>query len=165
MYRLEEYVMFTVGDKVVYPMHGAGIIESIEEKEILGQKKDYYIIKTAYFDMTVMAPVDSCDIIGIRSIVDRATLDKMLEELAGPATPMSESWSKRFKDNTDKLKTGRLECVTEVVRNLGRQEKVRKLSTGEKKMLINAKHILASEIMLVRQMTKSQASQIIEETI
>ena len=111
--------------------------------------------------MTVMAPVDSCDIIGIRSIVDSETLDKILEELAGPATKMSESWSKRFKENTDKLKTGRLECVTEVVRNLGRQEKVRRLSTGEKKMLINAKHILASEIMLVRQMT----SQIIEEAI
>ena len=141
--------MYTVGDKIVYPMHGAGVIEAIEEKSILGECRKYYILRVPLGDMRIMIPCESCDSVGIREIINRKQLPKVEKALKQDSTEMQGNWNRRYRDNLDKLKTGDLDFICEVVRNLMRVEKTKKLSTGEKKMLSNAKQILVSELILV----------------
>ena len=140
--------MFSIGDKVVYPMHGAGVIKTIEEKKILGDIKSYYILHIAHGSMQVMVPVDGAAT-GLRYIVDPSSIDRVKAVLEGESTPMDENWNRRNRANMDKLKTGDICQVAEVVRNLLRIDRVKKLSTGEKKLLQNARQVLASEISLV----------------
>jgi len=141
--------MYSVGEKIVYPMHGAGIIEAIEEKQILGESRRYYILRIPMGDMRIMVPCDSCQSIGIREIINKSQLPRVQKALKKDSTEMQGNWNRRYRDNLDKLKTGDLDFICEVVRNLMRVEKVKKLSTGEKKMLSNAKQILMSELILV----------------
>ncbi len=157
--------MFKIGDKIVYPMHGAGIIEKIEEKKILGQTREYYILNVPCGDMKVMIPVDGSGEIGVRPIVDRSRLPEIFELLAAESTEMSANWNRRYRENMELLKTGDIGKVAEVVRNLIRTDRIKKLSTGEKKMLTNAKQILISEMILAGQMTFEEAEQHIEEIV
>ena len=157
--------MFTVGDKIVYPMHGAGIIEKVEEKKILGETRKYYILRVPCGDMKIMIPVESCQEVGVRNVLSDEELLKVLECLRSETTEMSSNWNRRYRENMEKLKTGDAFEVAEVVRNLMRLDKEKKLSTGEKKMLSNARQILQSEIILVRNINLKEASEIIEETV
>lgn len=157
--------MFKIGDKIVYPMHGAGIIEKIEEKKILGQTREYYILNVPCGDMKVMIPVDGSGEIGVRPIVDQSRLPEIFELLAAESTEMSANWNRRYRENMEFLKTGDIRKVAEVVRNLIRTDRIKKLSTGEKKMLTNAKQILISEMILAGQMTFEEAEQHIEEIV
>lgn len=157
--------MFTVGDKIVYPMHGAGIIEKVEEKKILGETRKYYILRVPCGDMKIMIPVESCQEVGVRNVLSDEELLKVLECLRSETTEMSSNWNRRYRENMEKLKTGDAFEVAEVVRNLIRLDKEKKLSTGEKKMLSNARQILQSEIILVRNIDLKEASEIIEETV
>ncbi len=157
--------MFEVGDKVVYPIHGAGVVESIEERQILGENRAYYIIKILHGRMQVMVPVKGGEQVGLRGITDHKGVKLMLDTLAADSTPMDENWNRRNRDNMDKLKTGKVEQVAEVVRNLMRVDKVKKLSTGEKKLLGNARQILVGEISLVRGISDDEAAAIIDEAV
>lgn len=139
--------MFNIGDKVVYPMHGAGVIQDIEEKNVLGEKESYYIIKMPG-EVKVMVPTAKAEEIGVRDIIDKDTANKVFKVLETDSTEMSMNWNKRYRDNMEKMKTGDIYEVADVVRNLSFKQKERGLSTGEKKMLLNAKQILVSELTL-----------------
>ena len=157
--------MFAIGDKIVYPMHGAGIIEEIEEKKILGETRKYYILNVPCGDMKIMIPVDSSKDIGVRSVVSDAELVQVMKTLEGESSQMSTNWNRRYRENMEKLKTGNVIQVAEVVRNLMRTDREKKLSTGEKKMLSNAKQILLSEIILIKGIDLNDASSIVDKAI
>lgn len=157
--------MFKIGDKISYPMHGAGVIQDIETKDILGEERKYYILKLPYNDMDVMIPIDNCKDIGIRPVVSKEEMDEAMEVLAAESTPMQKNWNKRQRDNLDKLKTGNVSEVAEVVRNLLRYEREKGLSAGEKRMLANARQIFESELLMVLDVTSIRAAEIVEETV
>ncbi len=157
--------MFSIGDKVVYPMHGAGTIQSIEEKEVLGETRAYYILRIPYGNLQVMVPVQGSDAAGLRPIVSETEVEGVLDVLAAESTPMDENWNRRYRENMDKLRTGDPVKVAEVIRNLMRVERAKRLSTGEKKLLANARQILASEIVLVRGVSEQAAMDLIDSTV
>ncbi|NLW40425.1 MAG: CarD family transcriptional regulator [Tissierellia bacterium] len=157
--------MFNIGDKVVYPMHGAGIIEGIEEKEILGEKRKYYIMQMPIGDMKVMIPVDNVEEIGIREIIDREDLERVIDILKGDSTKMPQNWNRRYRANMEKIKSGDIFEIASVVRNLMLRDAEKSLSTGERKMLNSAKQMLISEIVLVSDSNQEEAERIIDESI
>lgn len=157
--------MFVIGDRIVYPMHGAGIIEQIEEKKILGEIRKYYILKVPCGDMKIMIPIESSEEIGVRAIISVEEIDAVIDSLGAESTEMSNNWNRRYRENMEKLKTGDIYNVAEVVRNLMRTDKEKKLSTGEKKMLSNAKQILISEMILVKGIDQDTADSIINTAV
>jgi CarD family transcriptional regulator len=157
--------MFNIGDKVVYPMHGAGIIEGIEEKEILGEKKKYYIMRMPIGDMNVMIPVDSIDKIGVRQIISREEIDKVINVLKGEQSNMPQNWNRRYRANMEKIKSGDIFEIAAVVRNLMLRDAEKSLSTGERKMLNSAKQILISEIVLATNYSQEETERIIDEAV
>ncbi|HHY91435.1 MAG TPA: CarD family transcriptional regulator [Clostridiales bacterium] len=157
--------MFNIGDKVVYPMHGAGIIEAIEEKEILGKKRKYYIMRMPIGDMKVMIPLDNVGNIGLREVISLKEVDQVLAVLHDDTSKMPQNWNRRYRANLDKIKSGDIYEVASVVRNLMFREKEKGLSTGERKMLSNAKQILISEIVLARGIEEKDAEALINEAV
>ena len=157
--------MFEVGDKVVYPMHGAGVIEKIEKKKILDDEREYYMMKIPFGDMNVMIPVDNSENIGMRGVVSDEEVDAVMSQMGQGITEMPENWNKRYRENVAKLRSGDIFSVAEVVRNLMISEKSKGLSTGERKMLLNAKQILISEMVLVRGIAIEEAEAQIEEAV
>ncbi|HHU29765.1 MAG: CarD family transcriptional regulator [Bacillota bacterium] len=153
---------FHVGDKVVYPMHGAGIIEAIEEKEILGERKKYYIMKIPIGDMKVMIPLDSVEQIGLREVIDDEGVKQVFSILQESHSEMSSNWNHRYRSNLEKIKSGDIFQVAEVVRNLAFREKKKGLSTGERKMLDSARQILVSELVLAQETTEEDVDEIID---
>lgn len=156
--------MFNVGDKIVYPMHGAGTIDAIEEKDILGEKQNYYIIKMPG-EVKVMVPISKAGDIGVRSVIDKSEARKVLEVLEANETEMSNNWNKRYKENMEKMKSGSIYEVADVVRNLSYKQKEKGLSTGEKKMLNNAKQILVSELVLAEHASENEVENLVENKI
>ncbi len=140
--------MFNVGDKIVYPMHGAGVIESIEEREILGHKQNYYVMKMPVGDMKVMIPTLNVAGIGIREIIESRDVDKVFEILQDQNVNVTNNWNKRYRENMSKIKSGNIYEVADVVRILMIREREKGLSTGERKMLNSARQILISELVL-----------------
>lgn len=157
--------MFNVGDKVVYPMHGAGIIEAIEEKEVLGQRKRYYIMKMPIGEMRVMIPMNNVQEIGLRQVIDDQGVRKVWEILQGETSKMSQNWNRRYRANMEKIKSGDIYEVAEVVRNLAIRDREKGLSTGERKMLDNARQILISELVLAQNSTEEQVEHTLEELL
>jgi CarD family transcriptional regulator len=162
---LEVAQLFNIGDKVVYPMHGAGVIESIEEKEILGERQQYYIMRMPIGDMKVMVPLKNVENIGLREVIDDNTVELVLQRMRQEEDDDSTNWNRRFRANLDKMKTGDIYDVAEVVRSLMRRDGEKGLSTGERKMLDNAKQILISEFVLARDMEEEQAFRLIDGAI
>ena len=156
--------MFNVGDKIVYPMHGAGTIDAIEEKNILGEKQAYYIIKMPG-EVKVMVPTTKAEEIGVRNIIDKESAGKVIQILEENETEMSHNWNKRYRDNMEKMKSGDIYEVADVVRNLAFKQKEKGLSTGEKKMLNNAKQILVSELVLAEHASQDDVEQLIDNKI
>ena len=154
--------MFNIGDKVVYPMHGAGIIEAIEEKEILGEKQKYYVMRMPIGDMKVMIPLKNIKEIGVRQVAGDDGIREVLNILHGEKSKMSANWNRRYRANMEKIRSGNIFQVAEVVRNLSIREREKGLSTGERKMLENAKNILVSEIVLSKNIKEEEALQLIE---
>lgn len=159
--------MFNIGDKVVYPMHGAGTIESIEEREMLGNSEDYYIIKMPVGGMKLMVPTSKVANVGIREISGKSEADKVFGVLEKPKEPYvhDANWSKRYNLNVEKIKSGDILEVAEVVRELSHRHMERGLSIGEKKMLSTAKNILISEMVLAENLDKDVLDNKIEEII
>ena len=156
--------MFNVGDKIVYPMHGAGTIDAIEEKNILGENQSYYIIKMPG-EVKVMVPTNKAEQVGVRNIINKDEAVKVISILGEDETEMSQNWNKRYRDNMDKMKSGDIYEVADVVRNLSFKQKEKGLSTGEKKMLSNAKQILVSELVLAEHASQSEVEEQIENKI
>ena len=156
--------MFNIGDKIVYPMHGAGTIDAIEEKDILGEKHNYYIIKMPG-EVKVMVPTDKAEEVGVRNIINKEEAAKVMSVLGENETEMSQNWNKRYRDNMDKMKSGDIYEVADVVRNLSFKQKEKGLSTGEKKMLNNAKQILVSELVLAEHASQEEVEQLVENKI
>ena len=142
-----ENIAFEVGDNVVYPHHGAGKVLKKEQKEIFGEQREYLTIKILHNDMTVMVPCDNAGVAGLRRVIDEETVKKVLAVLQDDVSEMPKNWNRRFKHNRDKIKTGDIYELAEVVRNLAIREHEKGLSTGEKQMFTRAKKILASELM------------------
>lgn len=157
--------MFKVGDKVAYPMHGAGIIEAIEEREILGEKRKYYVLRLPISDMKVMIPVNKTNNIGLREVIDEDGIKRVIGILSGDTTNMSANWNRRYRANMEKIKSGDIFEVAEVVRNLIKREMERGLSSGERKMLENARQILISELVLAAEIEEKKAQYMIEQAL
>ena len=156
--------MYNVGDKIVYPMHGAGVIDSIEEKEILGEKQSYYILKMPG-EVKVMVPISTAEQHGIRNVIDKTEAAKVINVLEQDETEMEKNWNKRYRDNMDKMKSGNIYEIADVVRNLSFKQKEKGLSTGEKKMLNNAKQILVSELVLAEHASQDDVEKLIDNKI
>jgi len=154
--------LFNVGDKVVYPMHGAGIIESIEEKEILGAIKRYYVMKLPVGDIKVMVPMESIIQVGLREVVCEDMVRQVFAVLQDQQIEMPANWNRRYRDHLEKIKSGCILDVAEVVRNLTLRERAKGLSTGERKMLESARQILVSELILVKNVSQEEIASELE---
>ena len=157
--------MFDVGDKVVYPHHGAGTIVSKDVKLVLGEKREYLTIKILHNEMTVNVPVDNAEKVGLRGVIDQEMVDVVVKVLLGGSTEMPKNWNRRFKHNRDKMKTGDILELAEVVRNLALRDHEKGLSTGEKQMYVKAKKILASEFMYAKDMSEEEAAAWLDEVL
>ncbi|HKP18212.1 MAG TPA: CarD family transcriptional regulator [Gaiellaceae bacterium] len=157
--------MFKVGDKVVYPHHGAGTVVKKENRDVLGAKREYLTIKILHNDMTVNVPSENAEAVGLRRVIDEQMVEKVLKALQGSGTTMPKNWNRRFKHNRDKMKTGDIFELAEVVRNLSLRDHEKGLSTGEKQMFVKAKKILASELMYAKQMDETEAGTWLDEVL
>jgi CarD family transcriptional regulator, regulator of rRNA transcription len=157
--------LYKVGDKVVYPHHGAGTVVRREKREILGAKREYLTIKILHNDMTVNVPAENAERVGLRKVIDEEAVKKVVKYLTSGGTEMPKNWNRRFKHNRDKMKTGDIYELAEVVRNLALREAEKGLSTGEKQMYVKAKKILASELMYAKNMSEEEALAWLEETL
>jgi CarD family transcriptional regulator len=156
---------FEVGETVVYPHHGAALIESIETRVIKGEEKTYLVLRVAQGDLELRVPADKVEDVGVRDVVGQEGLDKVFDILRAPHTEEPTNWSRRYKANLEKLASGDVNKVTEVVRDLWRRERERGLSAGEKRMLAKAKQILVSEVALAEKTNEDKAEKIIEEVL
>ena len=159
--------MFKIGDKVAYPMHGAGIIEGVENKRILGEEHKYYILKLSTGNVKVMIPTSNIEDIGIRNIVSREEADRVIRIFTtNPEDDRDESnWNKRYRDNIEKLKLGTLAEVAHVAKSLILRDKRKSLSNAERKMLNNAKTALISELVLSKNMSYEEIESLLMKAI
>ena len=157
--------MFDVGDKVVYPHHGAGTVEKKEVKVVLGEEREYLTIRILHNEMTVNVPVDNCEKVGLRGVIDLEMVEVVQKVLLGGSTEMPKNWNRRFKHNRDKMKTGDILELAEVVRNLALRDHEKGLSTGEKQMYVKAKKILASELMYAKNLSEEDAFLWLEDVL
>jgi CarD family transcriptional regulator len=160
-----EPAFYKVGDHVVYPHHGAGKVLKKEIKEVLGEKREYLTIKILHNDMTVMVPCENADRAGLRRVIGEEAVTKVLAVLRDDVSQMPKNWNRRFKHNREKIKTGDVYELAEVVRNLAIRESEKGLSTGEKQMYTRAKKILASELMYALEMEEDEAETHLEDLI
>ncbi len=154
--------MFSVGDRVVYPMHGAGVIESIEEKVILGAKKRYYVMKLPLGEMKVLIPTDNISQVGLRGVIEKEEVSQVMIVLKGDQPELSSNWNRRYRNHLEKIKSGDIFEVAEVVRNLMLRDREKGLSTGESKMLDTARQILISELILVQEQEQSEIATVLD---
>jgi CarD family transcriptional regulator len=153
------HVEFEIGDNVVYPHHGAGKVVRKEQKDVLGERREYLTIKILHNDMTVMVPTENAALAGLRRVIDDETVKKVQAVLQDECSEMPKNWNRRFKHNRDKIKTGDIYELAEVVRNLAVREAEKGLSTGEKQMFTRAKRILASELMYALEMDEDEVEE------
>jgi CarD family transcriptional regulator len=151
--------LFDVGDNVVYPHHGAGTVVSKESRIVLGQEREYLTIKILHNDMTVNVPTENAEKVGLRWVIGLDAVEVVVKALSGESTEMPKNWNRRFKHNRDKMKTGDILELAEVVRNLSLRDVEKGLSTGEKQMFVKAKKILASELMYAKDMDEEEAAE------
>ena len=156
---------FRVGDKVVYPHHGAATIEKKEKKDVFGEKKDYLILKLAYGDLTLMVPADNAEDIGLRDVINDEEVEEVFAVLRKKEARMPTNWSRRYKNHVEKLKSGDVYQVAEVVRNLSIRDKDKGLSAGEKRMLTKARQILVSELTFAIGVSEEEAERKLNDAL
>jgi len=156
---------FDVGDKVVYPHHGAATIERREKKDVFGSKRDYLVLRLAYGDLTLMVPADNAEEIGLREVINDEEVEEVFAVLRKKEARMPTNWSRRFKNHVEKLKSGDIYQVAEVVRNLSIREKDKGLSAGEKRMLAKARQILTSELTFALNVDEEAAEARLDEAL
>lgn len=155
--------MFQVGDKIMYPMHGAGVIQAIEEKEILGEKQYYYVINISVGNLEVMIPVKKASDLGIRLTADLTELDDLLSNSAKEELDSSYKWNQRYRIYMNKIRTGNIHDGAEVIRDLAYRSKNKSLNFAEKAVLNQARQILMSELVLVKEITENQAADLLDQ--
>lgn len=138
--------MFQVGDKVCYPMHGVGIVEDIQEQEVLGEKAQYYMLRFVLGKMTAMVPVTSAENVGLRPVASAEECEKVEAYLLEENVPESDNWNQRYRDNLEKLRQGDIYGVADVVKSLLYRDREKGLSAGERKMFLTAKQVLLAEL-------------------
>src|SRR3974390_1061940 len=158
-------IEFEVGDSVVYPHHGAGKVLRKDMKDVLGECREYLTIKILHNDMTVRVPTENAGLAGLRRVIDEETVKKVLDVLRDEVSEMPKNWNRRFKHNRDKIKTGDIYELAEVVRNLSLRENEKGLSTGEKQMFTRTKKILASELMYALDKDEEEAESYLDELL
>ena len=158
-------IHFEVGDNVVYPHHGAGVVLKKESKSLLGEKREYLTIQILHNNMTVMVPCENAGVAGLRRVIDEEQVKKVTGVLTDEVSDMPKNWNRRFKHNREKIKTGDVFELAEVVRNLAIREMEKGLSTGEKQMYTRAKKILASEMMYALEKTEEEAEAYLDEVL
>ncbi len=158
-------IEFEIGDNVVYPHHGAGQVLKKEVKKMFGEEREYLTIKILHNDMTVMVPCENAGLAGLRRVIDEETVQKVLTVLQDEISEMPKNWNRRFKHNRDKIKTGDIYELAEVVRNLAIREHDKGLSTGEKQMFTRAKKILASELMYALEKDEDEAEEYLDDLL
>src|SRR6476659_1255925 len=156
---------FDVGDKVVYPHHGAATIERREKKEAFGEKRDYLVLRLAYGDLTLMVPADNAEEIGLREVINDEEVEEVFAVLRKKEARMPTNWSRRFKNHVEKLKSGDIYQVAEVVRNLSIREADKGLSAGEKRMLARARQILVSELTFALNVDEEAAESRLDDVL
>jgi CarD family transcriptional regulator len=156
---------FDVGDKVVYPHHGAAIIEKRETMTVMGEERDYLVLRIPYGDLTVKVPADSADEVGLRDVIDQEEVEEVFSVLRKTGAREPTNWSRRFKNHVEKLKSGDIYQVAEVVRNLSVREKDKHLSAGEKRLLVNARRVLVSELIFAIDITEEEAEVKLDEVL
>jgi CarD family transcriptional regulator len=157
--------LYRVGDKVVYPHHGAGTVIKKERREVLGEKREYLTIKILHNDMTVNVPSENAEKVGLRKVIGEDMVKVVVKALTGGGTQMPKNWNRRFKHNRDKMKTGDILELAEVVRNLSLRDREKGLSTGEKQMFVKAKKILASELMYAKDLDEDATAEWLESVL
>ena len=157
--------MYKVGDKVVYPHHGAGTVVKKESREVLGEKREYLTIQILHNDMTVNVPAENAEAVGLRKVINEDTVKEVVKALTGDGTVMPKNWNRRFKHNRDKMKTGDIFELAEVVRNLSLRDRDKGLSTGEKQMFVKAKKILISELMYAKSLEEDETAEWLDEVL
>lgn len=157
--------MYSIGDKILYPPHGAGVIEGIEERVVLGKKHNYYILKMPSEDMTVMIPTEGCDGIGLRCIITKEEALKVLEAFRKEPVVLDDNWNRRQRENITKIKSGDIYEVLSVVKALMLRDRTKGLSTSERKMLSTSKRIMTSEIVLSGAASMSDVESILSDTV
>jgi len=158
-------MVFKVGETVVYPHHGAALIQATETRIVKGEERLYLVLKVAQGDLTVKVPAENAEIVGVRDVVDQTGLNKVFDVLRAPHTEEPTNWSRRYKANLEKLASGDVNKVAEVVRDLWRRDKERGLSAGEKRMLSKARQILVSELALAEGTNEDKAEGILDEVL
>ncbi|MDR1768767.1 MAG: CarD family transcriptional regulator [Propionibacteriaceae bacterium] len=157
---------FTVGETVVYPNHGAAVIEEIETRVVKGAERLYLVLKiVGQNDLIVRVPADSLELVGVRDVVDADGLERVFGVLQAPHVEEPTNWSRRYKANVEKLHSGNVMKVAEVVRDLWRRERDRGLSAGEKRMLAKARQILVSELALAEKVAEDRAEVLLDEVL
>lgn len=156
---------YNIGDAIVYPMHGAGVIEGIEEKEVLGSLREYYIMRMPYGDMKVMIPLNNLDGIGIRDVISGSEADEVLESFVSVDIAVNANWNKRFRENMVKIKSGDIYEVGAVLKSLMLRDRSKGLSTGERKMLSNARQIFISEMVMAKGSTDGEIEQLLTDIV
>lgn len=156
---------FQVGDTVVYPHHGAALIEEITKRTIRGEEKTYLKLRVTQGDLEIQVPAENCEWIGVRDVVGQEGLERVFEVLRAPYAEEPSNWSRRYKANLEKLMSGDVIKVAEVVRDLWRRNEGRGLSAGEKRMLAKARQILVAELALAEETEEEQAEQLLDEVL
>ncbi|HVM63964.1 MAG TPA: CarD family transcriptional regulator [Acidimicrobiales bacterium] len=156
---------FDVGDKVVYPHHGAAVVERREKKEVFGSTREYLVLRLAYGDLTLMVPADNTDEVGLREVINDEEVEEVFAVLRKKEARMPTNWSRRYKNHVEKLKSGDIYQVAEVVRNLSIREKDKGLSAGEKRMLTRARQILVSELTFAIGVSEEEAEKKLNDAL
>lgn len=159
-------MQFEVGETVVYPHHGAAKIIEVKKRKLGGEEKLFLKLQVNQGDLTIEVPAENCDLVGVRDVIDQDGLKKVFEVLRAPFTEEPTNWSRRYKANLEKLASGDVIKVSEVVRDLWRRDQeVRSLSAGEKRMLAKARQILISELALAEKTDEDKAGEILDEVL
>lgn len=157
--------MFRKGDTVVHPEHGAAVIQELRERELFGEKRKFFVLRVAYGDLTLMVPVENTQEVGLRQVVSKNQVKKVMNVLREDESKMAANWSRRFKNNIEKLRSGDIFQVAEVVRNLSIREREKGLSAGEKRMVVKARQILVSELCCAMTCSEEDAEGMIDKVL
>ncbi|KAB1643095.1 CarD family transcriptional regulator [Gulosibacter chungangensis] len=156
---------FEVGETVVYPHHGAATIEEVKTRVIKGEEKTYLKLNVAQGDLTIEVPADNVELVGVRDVIDEKGLEEVFDVLRAPITEEPTNWSRRYKSNMEKLASGDVIKVSEVVRDLWRRDQDKGLSAGEKRMLSKARQVLVSELALAEETSEDAANEHLDEVL